>query len=166
MAFDLEGRFMHTRGVTLPRRARRYGVGKEIAGAIYLHRAYEGLLGGALEEAKRQVPSNFDYSVVKYQPGSGVVSFIRSSTFDTLPEPLIETVLTVHPDGRVVLRQPPADPWIYHHKWLMVGDDYSGFDVEQSKRRSARWLSLDGVDKRRIGKSSYWEREIAPRLST
>ena len=35
----------------LPKRSKRYGVGKEIGGAVYVHRDYEGRLGDAVTEA-------------------------------------------------------------------------------------------------------------------
>jgi len=38
-------------------------------------------------------------------------------------------------------RFPVGDPLIYHDKWLFVADDYAGFDVAASKRRSAAWLA-------------------------
>jgi hypothetical protein len=46
----------------------------------------------------------------------------------------------------------------------MVADDYEGFDVEESKQRSRRQLSLEGVDRRRIGRRSYWVEKVLPRL--
>jgi hypothetical protein len=51
-----------------------------------------------------------------------------------------------------------------HHKRLFVADDYDGFDVEASKQRSRKWLALDGIDFRRIGKKSFWEQSVVPRL--
>ena len=57
-----------------------------------------------------------------------------------------------------------ADPYIYHHKWLFVTDDYSGFNVEASKERSRLWLGLDGVDKKRSGRKSYWVNNVLPRI--
>jgi hypothetical protein len=58
------------------------------------------------------------------------------------------------------------DPYIYHHKWLFVKDDYSEFDVEESKRRSLAWLVLDGIDKKRIGRLSYWTAHVVPRIES
>jgi len=57
-----------------------------------------------------------------------------------------------------------SDPYIYHHKWLFVADDYGGFDVDESKRRSLAWMSLPDIDKSRIGRKSYWEDHVLPRL--
>ena len=59
----------------------------------------------------------------------------------------------------------PADPYIYHHKWLFVDDDYRGFNVEESKVRSQHWIGLGDVDRSRIGRESYWNEQVIPRLS-
>ncbi|NLS94828.1 MAG: hypothetical protein GXX96_21960 [Planctomycetaceae bacterium] len=152
------------RNVKLPVRSRRYGIGKDIAGAVYLHRRYEGLLGEPLEAAKRHLPADFEYTVVKYVEGEGKVSFLQSPDFDSATEPTVGDSILVHADGRITRRRAGADPEIYHHKWLFVADDYDGFDVEASKRRSAAWLSLSGIDKRRIGRRSFWQENVLPRL--
>jgi hypothetical protein len=54
-----------------------------------------------------------------------------------------------------------SDPLIWHHKWEFVSDDYTGFDVEQSKERSLQWKSKIGTNKdisNRIGRLSYWRK--------
>ncbi len=148
----------------LPERSRKYGVGKEIAGKVYVHRRYERVLGDVVDEAKDHLPREFEYDVVKYDGRSGVVSFVEVDDFDTSNEPTVGAIITVRADGAVTQREQLADPHIYHHKWLFVADDYGGFDVEASKQRSKRWTELDGVDRCRIGVRSYWEREVLPRL--
>lgn len=67
-------------------------------------------------------------------------------------------------DGIVKVRPALSDPFIYHHKWLFVDDNYPGFDVEESKERSAAWMALPDVDKSLIGRASYWNAEVVPRL--
>jgi hypothetical protein len=152
--------------VRLPVRSRRYGIGKEIGGAVYLHRSYEHLLGVVVEEAREHLPPDFDYTVVKYQLASSVVSFIHSPDFDSSPEPTVGDIWVIFPDGRTQLRRQLADPYIYHHKWLFVADEYPGFDVAASKSRSLAWMRLPGVDRTRIGRLSYWENAVLPRLQT
>jgi len=151
-------------GTVLPRRSTRFGVGKEIGGAVYLHRDYAHLLGEPVQRALASLPAGFDYAVVKYSLKSGVVSFVRSPDFDPAPEPAVGDVWTVSPEGRARLWQQGADPWIYHHKWLFVAEGYSGFNVERSRERSRRWLALAGVDRPRIGRRSYWDAWVVPRL--
>ncbi len=62
-------------------------------------------------------------------------------------------------------RATPSDPYIYHHKWLFVPDDYTGFNVAESKARSEQWIALSGVDRSRIGRLSFWEQNVVPRLN-
>ena len=151
--------------IILPRRSRRFGTGKEIGGAIYLHRDYERLLGTPVAQAKARIPSTFAYTIVKVNFRTGTVTFIASSDFDTSPEPISGDHWIVPARSEARFQTALPDPFIYHHKWLMVPDDYKGFDVEASKARSRLWLALPGVDKSRIGRKSYWEQAVLPRLS-
>ncbi|MEO2013883.1 MAG: hypothetical protein ABGZ53_05880 [Fuerstiella sp.] len=148
----------------LPARSRRFGVGKEIGGAVYVHRSYQHLLPVAVRDATPSIPDGFDYTVVKYQLKTETVSFIVSDDFDSADEPAVGDVYTVKSDGASTFRRQSKDPWVYHHKWLFVADEYTGFDVEAAKERSRLWMSLDNIDFRRIGKKSYWEEHILPRL--
>ena len=113
-----------------------------------------------LVSAKTKLPDDFDYQIVKYNCRTGAVSFVQCIEFDTTFEPSVGTIVTVDATGNVRRRQQPQDPEIYHHKWLFVGDDYDGFDVEESKRRSLAWMSLEDVDRKRIGRKSYWNKYV------
>ncbi len=117
-----------------------------------------------LVSAKTKLPDDFDYQIVKYNCRTRAVSFVQCVDFDTAPEPTVGEIVTVNADGQVRRRKQPQDPEIYHHKWLFVGDDYDGFDVEESKRRSLAWMSLDDVDRKRIGRKSYWNKYVMPRI--
>jgi hypothetical protein len=149
----------------LPRRSAKYGVGKEIGGAVYLHREYEERLGNLLAAAKAHLPRSCDYDVVKYNARTGAISFVQCTDFDSAPEPTVGPIVTVNADGSLRRRPQQRDPEVYHHRWLFVADDYRGFDVAESRRRSLAWLRLDGIDKKRIGKKSYWENHVVPRLN-
>ncbi len=150
--------------IHFPRRSSRYGVGKEIGGAVYVHRRYEHVLGAAVEEARRHLPPDFRYTVVKLNLTNQSVSFVEVADFDSALEPTIDTIIIVRPDGSTKRISPPSDPFIYHHKWLFVKDDYDGFDVEQSRARSRAHMALPDIDRRRIGKKNYWNTEVVPRL--
>ena len=107
----------------LPKRSARFIVGKEIGGAVYLHRQYESLLPGAVQKAKAALPSTFTYTIVKYAMIVETVSLIHSVDSDTADEPTVGDHYTIKPDGATSFRRQAADPWIYHHKWLFVADD-------------------------------------------
>ncbi|MCO8123524.1 hypothetical protein NHH03_17385 [Stieleria sp. TO1_6] len=149
----------------LPKRSKTFGVGKDIGGAVYVHRSYMELLPQIVLECAQIISPKTDFSVVKYAEKAKTVSFIDSPDFDDASEPLVGDLATVTFGGKVTRRKRLSDPYIYHHKWLFVKDDYAGFDVEESKQHSLTWLALDGIDKKRIGRRSYWRAHVLPRLS-
>ncbi len=150
----------------IPKRSKRFGVGKEIGGNVYVHREYEGVLGRRVQTAKRAIPDSFDYTIVKLNIASQAVTFVECPDFDTADEPIVGRHILVREDGTTQDRKQLDDPYIYHHKWLMVEDTYTGFDVTASQRRSRLWLSIENVDKSRIGRKSYWEAKVVPRILT
>jgi len=83
----------------LPTRSRQFGIGKEIGGAIYVHRQYEDRLGPIVARAKRWLPACFAYDVVKHNRRTASVSFIRCPGFDVEPEPSIDELIIVRADG-------------------------------------------------------------------
>ena len=150
--------------VKLPRRYAKTGVGKSIGGKLYVHRHYEDVLGSNVDAAKKHI-GELDYDIVALAK-DGSVTFTVSPDWNSSHEPSIGTQILVKPDGTTRVMKAQADPWIYHHKWLFVKDDYTGFDVEESKRRSLDWMSLPNVDKSRIGKKSFWDKNVVPQLSS
>jgi hypothetical protein len=50
----------------LPSRCKKYSVGKDIGGAVYVHRKYEALLPDLVKIASKHLPTEFDYKVVKF----------------------------------------------------------------------------------------------------
>jgi hypothetical protein len=149
----------------LPTRCKRYSVGKEIGGAVYVHRIYEGLLPEPVKIALKHLPSGFDYTVVKFVEKESCVSFILCPEFDSVDEPFVGDIVRIDAKGLKRYFRQQADPFIYHHKWLFVDDDYRGFNVEESKARSQQWISLGDVDRSRIGRQSYWQEKVIPRLT-
>jgi hypothetical protein len=159
------------------KRSSRYGVGKEIGGAVYIHREYESVLPAeALQRAKEVVPAVLGgdpYTLIKYDKKTGALTFIWCQDFDTVDEPTMGIAVLCTPDEtkyggyRLKVMFPPKDPWIYHHKWLMVRDDYAGFNVLSSKQRTdqiERLKKTRGLDSARIGKLSYWNSEVVSLL--
>jgi hypothetical protein len=145
-------------------------IGKKMGHDLYVHKDYVAqtpIPRDALKAAISKLPKDYDYTAVKYNKADGSFSFIQSPDFDTADEPTVGVSLKVSADGNVKRTNPPSDPWIWHNKWMWVGDDYSGFDVEKAKARGKQWKDVIGVDKAvssRIGKKSYWDTNIVPRL--
>jgi hypothetical protein len=98
--------------------------------------------------------------VVKYNPKTGIFSFIKSSDFNSNPEPIIDEWVnnkTHQKSGKI----------IYHHKWQFVDDNYDGFDVEQSKQHSLHWtiiVNKNNIPKSKIGSLNFWNTQVAPLL--
>lgn len=90
------------------RRSAKFGVGKEIGGAVYLHRNYEDKFGDLLVAAKDKIPNEFDYQVVKFNYRTNAVSFVQCTDFDTATEPTVGEIVTVSADGGIRRRQQPA----------------------------------------------------------
>lgn len=149
----------------LPSRSKKYSVGKEIGGAIYMHRVYEYVLPESVKIASKHLPADFEYNVVKFVEKESCVSFILCPEFDSEDEPVVGDSVRIDAKGSKRFFRQQADPFIYHHKWLFVTDDYKGFDVKKSKSRSISWLGLDGLDMTRIGRKSFWDSHVRPRLT-
>ena len=140
--------------------------GKRIGGSVYLH--VSAIAGSEHEGAVAKAApscSSFVWTVAKVNKKTSAVTFTHSPDFLTADEPRVGAAIRVTAEGKVVAQGAASDPWIYHHKWQMVREDFDGFSVEESKARSAAWESLKGVDKSRIGKQSYWVSKVVPRLT-
>ena len=132
-------------------------VGKSMVGKVYVHKLYATLIFPEqdLDLAKSLLPENFTFDLISTDRGSRY-SFIQCPGFDSQPEPIRGLAYLVNIKDKTIRKiTPPSDPWIYHHKWLMVMDDYPGFDVAESKERSRQWMQFT-VDYRKIGKLSCW----------
>lgn len=159
----------------------KYGVGKDIGDSIYVLNGYE------LNIIDRKLLQKFyDYVIkddkiindqfklfyvpntpfiIKIKKDFSSITLINSPDFNESDEPYIKDWIKINIDGKIVYgKANPENPPIYHHKWLFVLDNYEGFDVRESKRRSELWLSLPGIDFNRIGYKKYWEENIIPRI--
>lgn len=124
---------------------RRYlnKVGKKVGSRIYVHWNYaefvipnEPLLKAA-EIMERKYPF-FKFNCLMYDFKTGEIRFDEAFDFDTADEPKLGTYIRVDENGFATLGFSES---IWHHKWLWVLDDYTGFNVEKSKSRSRLWLS-------------------------
>lgn len=149
--------------------AERTGQGKYVNMRYYYHKSLVPKLPKEMQliinQALEKVPTIFgNYDVVKYDSLKKEVTFIKSPDFDTAPEPTVGASCYVREDGTVRVTQGRAyNPQIYHHKWMMVDDDYTGFDVAASKARS-EWYMNSGLigkaDLRYMGNKDYWDKKL------
>lgn len=120
----------------------KYGVGKQMGSQVYLHKDYVGdvIPKKVWENALKvlsDADSDFEYNCVMYDTKTGNVRFDEAPDFDESREPIVGDTITVKPDGTV---KHGHSNYIWHHKWLWVKNDYQGFDVNQSKAWSNKWL--------------------------
>ena len=125
------------------KRSTKYGVGKEIGGDIYVHKMYAGTIVPAdildnAESVLQQSYPDFQFNCIRYSPKTEAVSFQEVPDFDTAREPKVGHYITIFPDGSV---KTGYSPYIFHHKWLFVKNDYPGFDVAESWNWSRQWLN-------------------------
>jgi hypothetical protein len=139
-------------------------IGKKIGSKVYLHRSALELrpdLAALVKRAERLV-GDWTWHVVRVNRTEQEVAFVQSPDFDTAPEPTVGAMRIVYLTScRVRLFKQGG--LIYHHKHLFVAPGYTGFDLEASRARSTRWERL-GVDKSKIGRRDYWQREVLPLL--
>ena len=83
--------------------------------------------------------ATFEYTCLKYDPPSGVLRFDEAPDFDTAREPTVGKMLTICSVGEATQSKSSA---IWHHKWMWVLDDYSGFDVGESYAWSKKWIGV------------------------
>jgi hypothetical protein len=144
----------------LRRHGGRDGVGKRIGGRTYVHRRYaEDVIPAALLHRAEKVAGAYGRGWVcaKYAD-NGEVTLQHSPDFDTAHEPRVGLCVTISGDGYCVDHRTPTGPLVWHHKWLWVRDDYRGFDVSASIRRSLSWLPLVPAElKCRIGSLAVWQ---------
>ncbi len=144
----------------------KYGVGKAMGQAIYVHRNYEHMLPNQpqLTAAKQTLQRNhptFKYNAVKLDPKSNRTTFFNSPDFDTAHEPVAGEYVTV--DGNRSKASKTNKIW--HHKWMWVQDDYPGFNVDDSFNRSALWLEIPGINFNHIGEPRIWNEQYIPKIN-
>lgn len=141
----------------------KYNVGKDIGDSIYIHKDYVNdiISDPIYEEFRKHLRDNFSFNILKIKKDLSYITFINSKDFDTSNEPALYESIKVDKNGiSKYIKYDEFNPPIYHHKWLFVKDDYKGFDVEESKKRSRIWLSKKDIDFTRIGYKKYWNNFI------
>ena len=133
---------------------------KVVCGSYYVHKSNLNELFNKVQDKELEAliqNTDVEYDVVKYDKGN--VTLIKASDWDTANEPLIDyTVLfkagSLSEPGvkRINGRQ------IYHNKWMFVNPDYTGFNVEEARKRTEIWNSIPDIKfhKSRIGNKTYW----------
>lgn len=146
-------------------------IGKKMLDCLYIHKSAIDTLKEEefnLYLQKLQYIDDFDFEIVKISLKKEEVSFIKSDDWDTQNEPSVGDSICVKKDNSI--RKTKGSNLIYHHKWMFVKDSYTGFSVEESKKRSESWmnnetilkLKLDSNEKfnSKIGRRNYWNEKV------
>jgi len=135
-------------------------VGKQMGKQLYVHRDYASkvipvnLLQRATATLRKYHPE-FRFNTIMLDADSDVVRFDEAPDFDTAREPHVGKVIAVFPDGST---KTGYSNNIWHHKWLWVMDDYTGFDVNKSREWSKLWLSK--VSEPAKGTDESWRSQL------
>lgn len=152
--------------------------GKKVGPHIYIHKSAISHLSPtafAIVTDRERFIGDWDYDIIKIDIINNSVSFIQVHQWDELDEPITGDSLIVYPDGNMKLhKMSKNDPLIYHHKWTFVGDDYTGFDPQESFERSERWITNPALQhlindpnekfSSKIGRLSYWTKNVIPHM--
>lgn len=145
-----------------PIKRSKYGVGKDMDHRIYLHKDYAldvvppEIWKRSLALLKEQNPS-FKYKTIMFFPKQNKLRFDEAPDFDTAREPIPGSMVTVDYVENTV-GKPKSSDSIWHHKWLWVKDDYSGFDVQKAKDWSRLWTSK--LKETASGRKLIWKGQL------
>lgn len=134
----------------------KYGVGKLIYGNLYVHKDCINAIND--EQIRNDIYYSMkeftnQYNVIRYNVADKTCTFIIVNDFDTANEPL--------PDYYYTDQKTIAGRQIWHHKWMMVSDEYKGFNIDNAKRRSQIWTNtMKDLDYRKIGNPKYWDEKL------
>lgn len=164
-----------------------HGVGKVLGKNKWVHAsalpalspAERALVGKALQAIQREKGIEIDFRkdvIIKINPAEkgGAVTFCYSPDWKTATEPACGQMIGVSGltagTQKFRVTNPPAVPYVYHHKWMFVEDDFPGFSVAAAKRWSETWenspvvraLCADKTEhfRLRIGKKDYWQTNV------
>lgn len=139
----------------------KHKIGKEIGGCLYMEESYLYEMPAQIIDLVLNFDDDFpdyEYKVIKWNKKDGSVSLLQSPDFDTADEPSVLGSVKVYADGSVSPERKHSH--VYHHKWMFVGSDYEGFDLEESKQRSKEIERLvEKSDKKmsQLGTKKAWD---------
>lgn len=113
-----------------------YGVGKQIGGKIYVHKKYLYRIGtpeyrSRYRFAEAVLPPGFKYKCVVIDFNNNTLRFDEAPDFNSAREPHVGDFILVDMSTYRIIRHGHSNA-IWHHKWMWVDDDYTGFNVEES----------------------------------
>lgn len=149
VAFNLgqtePGSLLKTLKGSIVERYRKLGFGKKMSNKFYFHKDYankalsDSIDGMALLKLAQSLV-DFNYNIIRWDPVSRELALEEVPDFDTAREPTVGRVLVLTPDEVRYAQRPHRQ--IIHHKWTMVDNSYSRFDIYESWIWSRTWLNV------------------------
>lgn len=144
-----------------------YGVGKlllkEGYDKLYFHKKYvdqtSGKIKGIYMQACSKMTKPFEYNCLMYDQKRSILRFDEAPDFDTAQEPTPGLTLSFNFKTEKFTKFKISDKFIWHHKWLWVGDDYKGFNVNESYKWSKFYISL--IKETPAGTIDMWNKQLA-----
>lgn len=135
---------------------------KKVGYSLYVHKSnLSELLNKLIDEDKIRLLTllhsvNIEYDIIKFDIKTKNISLILCPTWNTLNEPIVGDSYCYHEDGTVKIIK--GGTKVYHNKWQFVSNDYKGFNVEESKKRTLEWNKITYIKdmKSKIGNKEYW----------
>jgi len=146
-------------------------VGRYFDASVYVHKDFAHLIPhkidmSVLERAINLLPKDFTYDLIRYDRYLQNVSFIQVHNFDTDNDPVQGDSWYIKSDWKLSrgdthrFTSAKKDPQIYHHKWVYVPENYSGFNWQDAFQWSERWMSRRynaGFTSAQLARLSYWK---------
>lgn len=146
-------------------------VGRYFDQSVYVHKDYASLIPhkidlNVLENAIKQLPVDFEYTLIRYDRYLQNVSFIQVHDFDNSNDPIggdswyIKADRWLKQGQKHKFTSAKKDPQIYHHKWVYVPETYTGFDYKASFLWSERWRGYtlnNSFSRSQLCRLSYWK---------
>lgn len=141
---------------------------KKIFYCLYVHKSnIEEMLKLIQEEdikdkIKNQISifenQNYKFEVIKYDSRNKRLSLIESDDWNESNEPNVGNGYCIDLNTGIN-KYIKGKGQVYHNKWMLVSEDYDGFDIEKSKKRSDLCNSITIIkeNKIKIGYKEYWE---------
>ena len=139
---------------------------KKVGYAFYVHKSNLNELFNIVSEEERnhivyvidiaKLYLFLEFDIVKYDRKTGNVSLISCPTWDDVNEPIVGDSYCFNSD--LSYKVIKGGTKVYHNKWQFVSPNYTGFDVEESKKRTKEWNSIPNIKsmKSKIGNVDFW----------
>tara|TARA_B100000131_G_scaffold322693_1_gene377609 strand:- start:70 stop:5418 length:5349 start_codon:yes stop_codon:yes gene_type:complete len=139
--------FKNPKGTSYKRGDKTNPVGKIIGNQIYFHKNYIEQMPKTLQnlynKAIKELPEDASFNTLMYEKAQkgkpARIRFDEAPDFDTATEPRVGKTWSYTAKGG--MKKGKASNSIWHHKWMWVGEDYTGFNVDESYNWSKTWTS-------------------------